>query len=213
MSKRNHDWLVLALLYAVLIAIAATASYFIADQTMRALNTIAVLAETHAASLIRLALTVVLSGLILCAVSYWEGHHFASFDKRSVFPAIGTALGAHLLISLLFGFSPWTSGGVIYLAGWIKYGSDYTSECSMHTRDVSIFIFLGAFVIFALWYFLCMTFPQYYGMVKRLAEREELFAQAQVKQTYVQPANEYAGEEKQETTLQNEQDSEPDQEN
>ena len=190
-NKKNHDWLVLGLLYLVLLAIAAVCSYVVSDLILRALNTVAVLEQTHAASLIRLALTFVISGLVLSGVSYWEGYHFASFDKSAVFPAVGLALGAHLLPALLFGFSPWASGGVIYLAGWINYGRSYTSDSSMATRDVSIFIFLGAFVIFAAWYFLCMTFPQYYGAVKRLADREELLAQAEKKQTYVQPAEEY----------------------
>lgn len=194
MNKKNNDWLILGVLYAVLLAITAVCSFIVSDLIMRALNTVAVLAETHAASLIRLALTVLISGLLLAAVTYWEGHHFATFDKDAVFPAVGAALGVHLALALLFGFSPWASGGVIYLAGWIKYGSDYTSECSMATKDVSILIFLGAFVIFAAWYLLCMTFPQYYGAVKRLAEREELFAQAQIKKTYVQPQEEYASE-------------------
>ena len=191
MNKKNYDWLVLGVLYAVLLSITAVCSFIVSDLIMRALNTVAVLAETHAASLIRLALTVIISGTLLSAVTYWEGHHFATFDKSAVFPAVGAALGAHLLPALLFGFSPWASGGVIYLAGWINYGSDYTSESSRATRDVSILIFLGAFIIFAAWYALCMTFPQYYGAVKRLAEREELFAQAQVKKTYVQPQEEY----------------------
>ncbi len=191
MNKKSLDWLVLSVLYAVLLAITAVSSYLVSDLIMRALNTVAVLAETHAASLIRLALTLVLSGVVLSAVTYWEGHHFATFDKSAVLPAVGVALGAHLLPALLFGFSPWASGGVIYLAGWINYGSDYTSECSMATKDVSILIFLGAFVIFAAWYALCMTLPQYYGAVKRLAEREELFAQSQTKKTYVQPQEQY----------------------
>lgn len=191
MNKKNNDWLILGVLYAVLLTITAVCSYLVSDLIMRALNTVAVLAETHAASLIRLALTVVLSGVLLAAVTYWEGHHFATFDKQAVFPAVGAALGAHLLPALLFGFSPWASGGVIYLAGWIKYGSDYTSESSMATKDVSVLIFLGAYVIFAAWYALCMIFPQYYGAVRRLAEREELFARAQTKKTYVQPQEEY----------------------
>lgn len=211
MSKKNLDWLILGLLYVVLLAITAVFSSQISILILRALNTVAVLEQTHAASLILLFLTVVLSASILSFVSYWEGYHFATFDKKAVFPAVGASLGVHFLLGLLFGFSPWATGGVIYLAGWINYGSDYTSECSMATKDVSILVFLGAFVIFAALHFVCMTFPQYYGAVKRLAAREELFEQAQVKRTYVQPAEEYASaeqEQKQETEPTEEQNSE-----
>lgn len=191
-ERKNREWLVPGLLYLLLLAIAAVCSYVVSDLIMRALNTIAVLEATHAASLIRLALTVIISGLVLAGVSYWEGYHFASFRKSVIFPAVGAALGAHLLPALLFGFSPWASGGVIYLAGWITYGKEYTSESSVATKDVSIFVFLGAFAIFAAWYFLCMTLPQYYGAVKRLADREELLAQQDRRQrTYVQPSEEY----------------------
>ncbi len=191
MSSKMAERLVLAVVYLLLFAFAATGSYLIADLVMRGLNTIAVLEETHAASVIRLFLTVIISCLILSAVSFWEGYHFASFDKGTVFPAIGMALGAHFVLGFLFGFSPWVNGGVLYLAGWMKYGSEYTSECSMATKDVSLLLFIGAFLIFAALYILFMSFPQYYGMLKRYADREALLEERQQKKTYVQPAEEY----------------------
>ena len=192
MSKKTTERIVLAVIYLLLITFAATASYVIADQLMRMLNTIMVLEETHVASVLRLLFTVLLSGAILAAVTYWEGYHFASFDKEIVFPSIGMALGVHFALGFLFGFSPWVTGGVMYLTGWMNYGTDYTSECSMATKDISVLLFIAAFVIFAGFYTLMMTFPQYYGMVKRLADREELLEQAQHKTTYVQPQEEYA---------------------
>jgi hypothetical protein len=144
-NKKWVERLILALIYWLLISFAATASYLIADQIMRMLNTILVLEETHAASVIRLFLTVLISGAILAAVSYWEGYHFASFDKSVVFPAIGISLGVHFALGFLFGFTPWVTGGVLYLTGWIKYGINYTSECSMATKDISVFIFILSF--------------------------------------------------------------------
>ena len=192
MSKKTSDRVVLAVIYLLLISFAAIASYFIADQAMRMLNTILVLEETHAASVIRLFLTIIISGLILSAVSYWEGYHFASFDKSIIFPAIGMSLGVHLVLGFLLGFIPWVTGGVMYLAGWINYGSDYTSECSMATKDVSVLCFIGAFLVFASLYTLFMTVPQYYGMLKRFADRETLLEERESKKTYVQPSNEYA---------------------
>ena len=192
MSKKTAERIVLAVIYLLLISFAATASYVIADQLMRMLNTIMVLEETHVASVLRLLFTVLLSGAILVAVTYWEGYHFASFDKEIVFPSIGMALGVHFALGFLFGFSPWVTGGVMYLTGWMNYGADYTSECSMATKDISVLLFIAAFVIFAGFYTLMMTFPHYYGMVKRFADREELLEQAQHKTTYVQPQEEYA---------------------
>lgn len=196
MSKKTAERIVLAVIYLLLISFAATASYVIADQLMRMLNTIMVLEETHVASVLRLLFTVLLSGAILAAVTYWEGYHFASFDKEIVFPSIGMALGVHFALGFLFGFSPWVTGGVMYLTGWMNYGADYTSECSMATKDISVLLFIAAFVIFAGFYTLMMTFPQYYGMVKRFADREELLEQAQHKTTYVQPQEEYADSDK-----------------
>ena len=196
MSKRISERVVLAVIYLLLISFAATASYVIADQLMRMLNTIMVLEETHVASVLRLLLTVLLSGTILAAVTYWEGYHFASFEKGIVFPAIGMALGVHFALGFLFGFTPWITGGVMYLTGWMNYGADYTSECSMATKDISVLLFVAAFIIFAGFYTLFMTFPQYYGMVKRLADREELLEQAQRRTTYVQPQEEYADSDK-----------------
>ena len=109
MNKKWTERIVLAVIYLLLISLAATASYFIADQIIRMMNTVMVLEETHAASLIRLFLTILISGTILTAVSYWEGYHFASFEKKTVFPAIGMALGVHFLLGCLFGFSPYSS--------------------------------------------------------------------------------------------------------
>ena len=192
MSKKTAERIVLAVIYLLLVSFAATASYVIADQLMRMLNTIMVLEETHVASVLRLLFTVLLSGAILAAVTYWEGYHFASFDKEIVFPSIGMALGVHFALGFLFGFSPWVTGGVMYLTGWMNYGADYTSECSMATKDISVLLFIAAFVLFAGFYTVMMTFPQYYGMVKRFADREELLEQAQHKTTYVQPQEEYA---------------------
>ena len=192
MSKKWTERLVLSVIYLLLISFAATASYFIADQIMRMLNTILVLEETHAASVVRLLLTVLISGAILSAVSFWEGYHFAAFEKGTVFPAIGMALGVHFLLGFLFGFSPWVTGGALYLAGWIKYGAGYTSDCSMATKDVSVLIFIGAFLVFAALYTLFMSLPQYYGMIKRYADREALFEENARKTTYVQPTEEYS---------------------
>ena len=190
MSER----LVLAVVYVVLLAIAAVSSYLVADLIMRGLNTVAVLEKTHAASLIRLALTVILSSAVLTVVSFWEGYHFVSFDKGVVFPAIGMSLGVHFLLGFLFGFSPWATGGVMYLAGWMNYGRAYTSECSMATKDVSVLWFILAFVIFAGIYMFCLSFPQYFGMIKRYADREALLEERQSKTTYVQPSEEYVNE-------------------
>ena len=192
MNKKWVERLILALIYWLLISFAATASYLIADQIMRMLNTILVLEETHAASVIRLFLTVLISGAILAAVSYWEGYHFASFDKSIVFPAIGISLGVHFALGFLFGFTPWVTGGVLYLTGWIKYGINYTSECSMATKDISVFIFILSFLIFAGIYMLLMSLPQYYGMLKRYADREALLEERAHITTYVQPSEEYA---------------------
>lgn len=195
MSKQWIERIVLAVVYLLLISFAATASYFIADQIMRMLNTVMVLEETHVASVLRLFLTVLLSCTILAAVTYWEGYHFASFDKEVVFPAIGMALGVHFALGFLFGFSPWVTGGVMYLTGWLNYGADYTSECSMATKDISVLLFIVAFLIFAGLYTLFMTFPQYYGKIKRLADREALLEEAEHRTTYVQPAEEYSDSE------------------
>jgi hypothetical protein len=191
-NKKWVERLILALIYWLLVSFAATASYLIADQIMRMLNTILVLEETHAASVIRLFLTVLISGAILAAVSYWEGYHFASFDKSVVFPAIGISLGVHFALGFLFGFTPWVTGGVLYLTGWINYGINYTSECSMVTKDISVFIFILSFLIFAGIYMLLMSLPQYYGMLKRYADREALLEEREHITTYVQPSEEYA---------------------
>ena len=184
--------LVLAVVYLVLLAIAAVGSYLIADFLMRGLNTIFVLEETHAASVIRLLFTVILSAAILSVVSFWEGYHFASYDKGVIFPAIAMSMGVHFLIGFLFGFSPWATGGVMYLAGWMQYGANYTSECSMATKDVSVLLLIAAFLIFAGIYTFCMSFPQYYGMLKRYADREALYEERQQRKIYVQPSEEYA---------------------
>ncbi len=193
MSKTWTERLVLSLVYWLLISFAATASYLVADLIIRMMNTIMVLEETHTASVIRLFLTLLISCAILIAVSYWEGYHFASFEKSVVFPAIGMSLGVHFLLGFVFGFTPWVTGGVMYLAGWINYGTAYTSECSMSTRDVSVLCFIGAFLIFAALYTLFMSLPQYYGMMKRYADREALMEERSHKTTYVQPNEEYSG--------------------
>ncbi len=193
MEKKTSERLVLAVIYLLLLSFAATASYLIADFLMRLMNTILVLEETHAASVIRLFLTVLISGAILAAVSFWEGYHFASYDKGLVFPAIGMSLGVHFVLGFVFGFTPWITGGVLYLAGWIKYGAEYTSECSMATKDVSVLCFIAAFLVFAGLYTLFMSLPQYYGMLKRYADREALLEEREHKTTYVQPPEEYAG--------------------
>lgn len=192
MNKTQAERLILSLIYFLLVSFAAVASYLVADQLMRMMNTILVLERTHAASVIRLFLTVLISGAILSAVAFWEGYHFASFEKGVIFPAIGISLGAHFALGFLFGFSPWVTGGVLYLAGWIKYGAGYTSECSMATKDVSVLIFIGAFLIFAAIYTLLMSLPQYYGMLKRYADREALLEERSHRTTYVQPSEEYA---------------------
>ena len=192
MSEKWKERLVLAVVYLVLITIAATGSYLVADFLISRLNALVVLEETHVERLIRLFLTVMISGAILSVVSFWEGYHFASFDKSVIFPAISMSLGVHFILGFLLGFSPWVTGGVKYLTGWMHYGRDYTSASSMETKDVSVILFVAAFLIFAGFYTLCMSLPQYYGMIKRYADREELLEERQAKTTYVQPPEEYA---------------------
>ena len=65
----------------------------------------------------------------------------------------------------------------------------------MATKDISVLLFIVAFLIFAGLYTLFMTFPQYYGKIKRLADREALLEEAEHRTTYVQPPEEYSDSE------------------
>ena len=62
----------------------------------------------------------------------------------------------------------------------------------MATKDISVFIFILSFLIFAGIYTLLMSLPQYYGMLKRYADREALLEEREHRTTYVQPTEEYA---------------------
>lgn len=109
---------------------------------------------------------------VLSLVAYNDGY------KAARCSVVGTAISCviatvfHFLFSLLFGFEAFCAGGVRFIAGIVKYGSELT-ESSM-IRNLHPADFVAVFFINGLIYCVLMTLFKKIGVKRRLIDREEL---------------------------------------
>lgn len=132
--------------------------------------------EGAAEPLIRASLHTLLSLAVISALAYREGHHFVEYSPRRILLEVIPATLVHLLICFLLGFSRWVAGGVAEFAGLFYYGSGFSADSSLLTKDIPVWAFLLSYLITAALYTVCMIVAQKYGKLKRLAEREELIS-------------------------------------
>lgn len=109
---------------------------------------------------------------ILAVVSYREGYRSASFSVAETLISGALASILHFLVSLLFSFEAFCSGGVKFITALVKFGASLNSESfsgSLSRFDCIPFFFANALVYIAV-----MIIFGNLGARNRLADREEL---------------------------------------
>ena len=109
---------------------------------------------------------------LLAIVSYREGYRSAEYSVVETLISGALASVLHFLVSLLFSFEAFCSGGVKFITALVKFGSGLNSESfsgSLSRFDCVPFFFANALVYIAV-----MIIFGRLGARNRLRDREEL---------------------------------------
>ncbi len=133
-------------------------------------------------TIIRIVIYTVGGIALIGFLGYHEGYREATCSLSETF--IGTFLSAvvHLILSLLFHFQGFISGGVRFVASLIYHGWDITHELTAQTPT---WFFIVCFGFYMILYATTLALCKQAGSTKRLADRDELLRQ----KNEVPPAN------------------------
>lgn len=124
------------------------------------------------ASVIRIASSLLINGLILGAVSWYESHHSVEFEPLTVVASLSIASLIHLLLCVVLMFTPFMAGGVRDLAGVLTMGDGFNSKSMI--EEITLWTYLLSYgIFFVLEMAVCLTLG-WFGMKQRLRERENL---------------------------------------
>lgn len=130
--------------------------------------------DYFAAVVIRLVVSVLVVAGAIGTITYLLSYNIACFDaKRSVL-TFSLATVFHLLLCLLLKFHPFIGGGVVYLAGILEHGANFSSGSDI--EYIGLIDYLLAFIIISAIYFLTLIVSGKIGVRMRLRSREALLS-------------------------------------
>ncbi len=109
---------------------------------------------------------------ILSCIGYFEGYREGDAAIGDTIIGGGIAILFHFILSMLFHFQAFVSGGVRFAAGLIGHGMGVTSDAL--NKDTSILLFIAMFIIYGLAYVGILTIARYFGAQKRIVDRADL---------------------------------------
>lgn len=168
---KKNDYIFNTLIYFVYIFAACLCSLAIEALGIRILTRLVVL-NYFQLTLIRLIIYCVTTFLLIFIFAFFEGYKEAYFHlPTTIIPAV-LALVPQFLFSLLFRFSSFISGGVIFASGLIKYGTSISDTEQLSATGYRTVI--PVFVLFGVIYCIIITCGKLLGKTKRLSDREKL---------------------------------------
>lgn len=124
------------------------------------------------ASGIRAVTLFAFSTFLVAFFSYKYGYKLAEFDESEDIVSSALSTIVHFAISVVFSFSPWIAGAVKHVAGFLKFGGNYTRVEDM--SKIPFFLLLAVGLINALIFAVLIYAFKIVGVKKRLKDRAEL---------------------------------------
>ncbi len=169
---KKTDIAIGGLLYALYMFVSCLVS-MLAEMFIVRVITLFVYVDPFALCIIRAVIYTLFVNAILGLAAFYEGYKNASWRPVETGISGFIALLAHFLVSMLFSFEAFCSGGVKFYSALFKFGSYLSSGESFKgvlTREDCI----GVFFINGIIYLAVMITAQYFGAKKRLKDRKEL---------------------------------------
>ena len=126
------------------------------------------------AAIVRIVSSLLMSGVILGAVSFFEGYHFVKFEPVPTVLSMLIAGVIHLILCVVLMFTPFIAGGVRDLAGVITMGDGFNSSAMI--EEITLWMYLLSYgIVFVFEVAVCLACGAI-GKNKRLRDRQALYA-------------------------------------
>ncbi len=133
-----------------------------------------IVVDYFCAVIIRLAVSAVAVSGTVGAINYLLSYRKAEFAFGFYSGVFWLSVLIQLLLSILFKFHPFVSGGSFYLAGLLEHGSGFDSSSAV--EYIGIIDYLIAFVLLSLLNYAVYSVCGVLGARKRLADREAIMS-------------------------------------
>lgn len=165
---KNKDVPILAFLNFLYLLVSCVAAQLFAKLVIR-FTVLFVELDFVAASVIRLIVLLAVSLGLFAFLGYKEGYRAASFTRGEAIPAVGIAALVHLLLGLVFRFTPWLCGPTRHIAGFLSLGAAYNATERIEEIPFVALLLVGLFmaILWAVGY-LALS---YVGFRKRIRDR------------------------------------------
>lgn len=168
---KKADLLVNTLVYAFYMFISCVVIMLAEILTVKVVN-LFIVTEYYELTVLRAVVYTVGVNAVLGIIAYKEGYRAARYPIGEVIVSGLLASLLHALISLIFHFQAFCSGGVRFLTALLHYGKGLTVNTLMDELDA--LDILPVFAVNSLIYIAIMIVLGKLGEYKRLADREEI---------------------------------------
>ena len=169
--RRITDILIDAAFYAFYMLFSCITCMF-AELLIVKVLTLCIAIDYFTLSIIRTAIYMIGVSAILAVVAYRGGYKTAFYSIPGTLISGFIACFIHLLFALLFRFEAFCSGGVRFITGLTKFGSNLSESADI--AKLPLIDFFGAFFACGVIYVVIMTVFQVLGAKSRFTDREEL---------------------------------------
>lgn len=125
------------------------------------------------ASVIRVISSLLMNGLILGAVCWYDSHHSAEFQPFFTGLSLALASLIHLLLCIVLMFTPFMAGGVRDLAGILTAGDGFHSKSMI--EEITLWTYLLSYGIFFIFEVAICLACGFIGKTQRLRRRKDLY--------------------------------------
>lgn len=136
--------LVKSITYFVCMIVACLLNLAVSALLVKIVNAL-VLPEFFVLAIVRAVSGILTGCIVLGAILFYEGYKSVSFSFIKIFLPILFAAIVHFVISIIFKFYPFISGGTHYLGGLLEKGVKFSSFESV--ADVRLWAYIAAFWI------------------------------------------------------------------
>lgn len=161
-----------ALFYLICLVVACLLNLLASALMIKIVN-LFIEVEYFEGAVIRIVSSLLMNGLVLGAVCWYDSHHTAEFQPFLTVWSLLIASVVHLLLCIVLMFTPFMAGGVRDLAGVLTLGDHFDSKAMI--EEITLWMYLLAYGIFVLFEAAVCLACSWIGKTRRLRQREELY--------------------------------------